>query len=310
MASGNFPHRDSKLTAVALAYVNKKYIADQVLPYVQVPSSEFLHNVYPKAETIRLVDDTFGPKSRSRQVEFQATETPNRTKMHGLHAMVTQHDIDNAAEGFDPRMTTVEGLKALMLLQREKRVADIVFGAGTYGGSNKTTLVGNDQWSAPTTSTPKDDIETAIDGLFYRPNIAVMGHAVWSQLRKHPQIVEAIFGSTAGNRNASREEFAALFELDALLVGEAWGSASKIPGTPSEARLWGKHFALLHRDLQATPQFGVTFGFTARFGSMVAKSKFDDEIGVRGAYRVEIAEESNEIIVAPDLGYLFINAVA
>ncbi|EHF7717022.1 phage capsid protein, partial [Salmonella enterica] len=60
----------------------------------------------------------------------------------------------------------------------------------------------------------------------------------------------------------------------------------------------------------ADTQGGVTFGFTAQFGSRVSGSIPDPDMGMRGGQRVRVGESVRELIVAQDCGYFFQNAVS
>ena len=75
-------------------------------------------------------------------------------------------------------------------------------------------------------------------------------------------------------------------------------------------RVWGKSCAILHRNMNADTEFGVTFGFTAQFGNRVAGTIVDPDIGIYGGERVRVGESVKELVTAPDLGYLFSTAVA
>ena len=75
--------------------------------------------------------------------------------------------------------------------------------------------------------------------------------------------------------------------------------------------MWGKHAALLHLNpIAGIRGNGITFGYTAEFGSRVAGSIPEPKVGLRGAQRVRAGESVNEIISASDVGYFFQNCVA
>jgi len=54
----------------------------------------------------------------------------------------------------------------------------------------------------------------------------------------------------------------------------------------------------------------MTFGFTAQFGTRVAGSTPDKNIGLRGGQLVRVGESVKEIITSDQLGYYVQNAVA
>lgn len=304
---------DPVLTGITLAYRNQALIADEVLPRLPaIGKQEFKYTVWNKPEHFTIPNTRVGRKSEPTQVEFTADEKTGTTEDYGLDDMVPNEDLDNAGDSLDPLGAATEGLTDLVLLDREKRVADTVFDADTYPSGNKVTLSGTDQWSDHDNSAPIDDIMTGLDTPILRPNIMTIGQAAWTQLRTHPDIVKAvksIGGDTAGV--AARAAVAELFELEEILVGQSFLNTAKPGQTASYSRVWGKHCALLHRNRMAqTPRSNrVTFGFTVPYGTRVAGTIPQPKVGLRGSQLVRVGESVVEVITASDVGY-FLEDVA
>ncbi len=293
-----------ELTAIAIAYRNKRMIADDVLPRIGVGTQEFKYLVYNKAERFTIPDTKVGRRSKPNEVEFGATEQTAMTSDYALDDPVPQADIDNAPPNFDPLGNAVEGITDLILLDREKRTADVVFDADTYPTGHKVALSSNDRWDVDhADSDPIQDIEAGLEIPLVRPNVMVIGRAAFSVLRRHPNIIKAMHGTLGDKGIAPATWLAELFELDQVLVGDAWVNSAKPGQTPTFVRLWGKACALLHLDATANTRRGVTFGLTAQFGGRVAGSNHDPNIGMRGGQRVRAGESVKELIVAPDAGY-------
>lgn len=311
LATTPFPVQP-ELTAVAIAYRNQRLIADRVFPYLPVGSTTFRYLKYTAAEGYTVPDTRVGRKSAPNEVEFSATEVEAKTESYGLDDPVPQHDIElAAAAGYDAIGRAVEGIMDLVLLDREKRCADLAFDDTQYAASNKVTLAGTSQWSDFTNSNPINDILTGLDACLIRPNVAVMGRAVFSKLVQHPKIVKATYGDNTDAGVARLRDIAELFELEEILVGEAWINTAKKGQAASYARCWGKHVALIYRDpLALSTGQRPTFGFTARFGTRFAGAIPDPKIGLKGGQRVRAGEEVKEVICANDLGYFIKNAVA
>lgn len=301
---------DPRLTGIAIAYRNQMMIADAVLPRVPVGTDPFKYLVYDKADRFTVPNTRVGRKGRPDQVEFGATEVEASTEDYGLEDAVPQHDIDRAPEGFDPLGNATEGIMDLVALDREIRVANLVFALATYPAAQRETLAGTDQWSDPDDSTPIVDISDALDVPIMRPNVLVLGQKTATVLRRHPQIVKS-FNGTSGEAGIVPISFLAeMFELEEVLVGKAFVNTAKPGQAPVFARTWGNHAALIHRNRLANTQRGVTFGFTAQFGDRVAGSAEDRNIGLRGGQMVRAGESVKEVISASDVGYFFEDAVA
>lgn len=301
------------LTGIAVSYRNSRLIADEVLPRVPVGVQEFKYTKYAKEDSFTIPDTKIGRTSRPNEVEFGGSEQTSATRDYGLEDPIPQADIDNSqGTQFNPLARGTELLTDLILLDREKRTGDLVFNAASYATGNKTTLAGVTQWS-DATSDPVSAILNALDSMIVRPNIAVFGRAVFTKLIQHSKIVAAAIplgGNADKGGIVTRQAIANLFELDDVQVGEGWVNTAKKGQAPNLVRVWGKHAAFLVRNPLATPNSGLTFGFTAQFGGRVAGSRPDENIGLRGGQRVRVGESVKELITANDLGYFFQDAVA
>lgn len=294
------------LTAIAIAFKNGKMIADSVLPRVPVGKRDFKYTIFPKEEVYTLPESRVGRRGKVNQVSFTGTEQTASVEDFGLEDPIPNDDIENAPEGYDPRGHSIEYLMNLIDLGREKRVAELVFGAATYGTNNKMALSGTDMFSDPT-SNPIAVIMDALDSMLMRGNVMTIGRVGFSALAQHPMIIKAVLGNSGDKGIATREQIARLFELDEILVGESYINTAKKGQEMSVDRVWGASIALTHRDRLANTQRGMTFGMTAEYGTRAGWEKPDDDIGLRGGIKVRTGESLKELITAPDLGYLIQN---
>ncbi len=312
----NFPFTPMpQYTAIALAYQNRAFIADEVLPRMTVTERSFKWDLRTKADLFNIPETRVGRKGVPSEVEFTAVEQTDSVLDYGLDDVVPQEDVDAARgkPGLDPLGRAVEGIMELIGLQREKRVADLVFAAATYPVGSKTTLAGVTQWS-DTTSDPLTAINTAKEGALVDFNTLVISGQVWLQLRKHPKIVAAVLpqgGNASVGGQASLQAVADLFEVERVLVGRAWYNSAKPGQTFSQTRIWGKHAALLRIVPAAGLRGnGITFGGTAQYGTRIAGTMPEPKVGLRGATRARAGESLKELVMAADAGYFFENAVA
>lgn len=310
--SGSFPFVTSpELTGIVMSYKNSEYIADRVLPRLPpIGKQEFKYLRYTLAEGYTIPDTMIGRKGSANEVEFSATQQTASTDDYGLMGIVPFDDVQNAPTGYEPKARSILGLEDLVQLDRERRVANIVFNAATYGSANKITLSGTSQFS-DTNSDPIATIMSAQDSLLMRANVLVLGRATWSGLRRNPSILKGVNKTSADKGVASLAEVAELLELDEIIIGAAFSNSAKKGQTFSKARVWGPHAALIRRDAMAGAEDGrPTFGFTAQYGSKIAQEVFDSGTGLRGSWRIRTGESVKEVISAPDLGYFIQNAVA
>lgn len=302
---------DPVLTGISIAYRNTRLIADEVLFRVTIGLEDFKYWLFPKGEGLTVPDTKVGRRSQPNEVQFTATETPSATEDYGLEDPVPQSDIDKAPPNYDPLGRSTEWLTDLIMLDREIRVAGLVFDAATYPAGNKVQLSGTSQWSDFANSTPIDDVTAGLDAtLVFRPNIMVIGRLAWTKFSTHPDILKAVHGTSGDTGVARRQAVAEMLELEEILVGEAWLNTAREGQPVSIQRVWGKHAALLYRDRQADTRRGLTYGFTAQFGSRVSGSREDPNIGLRGGQRVRVGESVKELVTAADTGYFIEDAIA
>jgi hypothetical protein len=301
------------LTSIAVAYRNKKFIADQVLPRVPVGKRDFKYTLYTLADAFTIPNTRVGRRSLPTEVEFGGTDTTSSVADYGLDDVIPYDDIEQAqGTQFDPRAQAAENLTDLLALDREKRTSDLVMNASNYASANKDTLSGTTQWSHAS-SDPVTAIKNALDGMINRANVLVLSRAVASALQSHAKIVAAAYplgGNASVGGTVALDAIARLFELDEILVGEGFYNSAKPGQTATIVRVWPKYAAAIVRNQQANTRQGMTFGMTATWGQRVAGELPEPKIGLRGSTRLRVGESLKELLTANDLGFLWIDAVA
>jgi len=305
-------HVDAVLTNLSVKYRNLAMIWALLMPIIKVNKRSDLYTVYNKADSFKLVNDMIGPKSLPNEVDWGISKDNYSVKDHALSDWLPQESIDNADNPVQPEIDTNDFLNLLMDIAQEKRVVDLLFAAGTYPSGNKVQLSGTAQWGS-TADDPIGNLLTAIETCFVRANTVVMGADVWMVFRKLPEILDAVKGGTRYQGSpgglATIQECAGLFEVENWLVGRSRYITSKEGQTPAYARLWGKHCAALY--VEPNPGIrSITFGGT--FVEMLRQTQrdFDQKRGIKGAHFLKVAWNSDEKIVASDLGYFIQDAVA
>lgn len=299
---------DPVRTAIALAYHNRAFVADEVMPRAPVAAEEFKWISYNKEDRFTIPSTLVDRKGKLNQVEFGGTEQASMTHDYGLEDVIPQKDLENAGNTtFDPLGNATELLTELIMLERESRVAGIVHAIGSYASGMTETLAAGDKWSAAT-GKPLDQIMDALEVPFMRPNVMVINSAGLLALRRNEQILQSYHGNVATEGMVPVSYLRDLLEMDSIVVGRARYNSANKGQTMSLTELWGNHCALIYRNSSAMPNKGLTFGLTAQYGSRIARSKRDDDIGLRGATVQQVGESVKELVLANDTGY-FISGV-
>lgn len=318
MSTTAFPV-NPELTAIAIAYQNpaSQLIADQVLPRVPT-AKKFKYTKYTIEQGYTVPDTRVGRKSEPNMVDFGGTDVTDECVDYGLDDLIANDEIaafdsmpkPPSGGPVSPQALSTMMLTGLVQLDREVRVANTVFNTTSYSAGNQATLSGTSQWSDRANSDPLNAITSAMDTPLVRPNYLTIGQLAWTQLRMHPKIVQAIGKSAQGSGYVSLQQVADLLELEGILVGRAFINTAKKGQTPTYARAWGKHAALLHIDSLAAQIGQPTFGWTAQWGSKIAGELPAPKVGLRGGVLVRSGESVKEVIVSQDAGYFFQNCVA
>lgn len=312
MPEPNQLHIDAVLTNMSVQYKNEELIWPFLMPQIKVGKRSDKYYQYTKADTYKIPNDQIGPTAMPNEHTWGVSNENYSVVDHALGDWLAQETIDNSDNPLQPEVDTNDYLNKWLELAQEQRVANKVFAAATYPSGNKVQLTGNDQWGG-SSDDPIDDITEAIEACFVRANTLVFGQATWKKFRKLSEILDAVKGTSRYQGSpgglATAPEVAGLFEVDRVLVGRARYNSAKEGQTASYARLWGKHCAALYVD----PNPGIktiTFGLTISEMLKQTQRDFDKKRGIKGAHYFKVAWNSDEKIVASDVGYLIEDAVA
>lgn len=315
---------DPVITAIAIGYRNRAQdlIADQVMPRIQVMGEKFKWTEYPIAESFTLPDTHIGRRGRVPRVEFSGKEQTGAVEDYGLEDAIPISDIDEAANQrarglglFDPENRSAEGLTDLLMLDREVRVAAVAQNPANYAADKRRVLSGGDQFSDYVNSDPIGVFKAAFQGtLISRPNTVSMSRDSWTVLSSHPHLVNAVKGNVSSRGIISPEDFVRLFSGEGckrLLIGESFVNTARKGQPEVIRRVWGKSIQLHFTDPNVRPeQGGMTWGFTAQYGTRIGGKWEDKNVGLYGGVVVRVGERVVEQVVAKDVGYLLQNVIA
>lgn len=305
-------HVDKILSTLSVQYRNEDMIWREVMPLLPVGLRSDKFFKYTKEDAYRQYDDKVGPKSLPNEVDWGVGTDNYSVKDHALSEWVPQEAIDHADAPIKPEIDTNDHINMCLDVAQEKRVVDVVFAASTYPTGNKVQLSGTSQWSGAADN-PIKDLQDAIEGCFMRANTLVFGIDAWLVFRRLPEILDAVKSTTRYQGSpgglATASEVAALFEIERILIGRSRYITTKDGQTATFARLWGKHCAALH--VKPMPNIKtITFGATFVEQDRLTYREFDGKRGVKGAHFFKVGWNSDEKIIASDLGYFIQDAVA
>jgi hypothetical protein len=307
---------DPQLTAVANLSRNTRLIADEVFPVVPVTQETFKYLVLPEGDDFTIPETIVGIEGEPNIVHASGDTETDAVDGHALIHPVPRQLQEQSQPNYDPMGRATEMVTNLLLLKKEKDVADMVFDSANYNADNVETLSSSDQWSDPT-SDPIKAIVEANDTLVMEGNILVLGKEVATALRIHPAILKSFHANDGDSGVAPLSHLASVFGFDQVLVGSAWYNAKNLGQDPSLTRLFSKSAAILHRSQFSTPtargimtlSWGVSFTWPIGGRSLATFNWFDPAPGVNGTDKIKVASRYKHIVVAKNHGYLFLDAV-
>ncbi len=294
------------LSAVAIKFRQSGLIADLVLPRVGVDKQEFIDLSDRMAEWITPPETNVGRVGMPNQLSNSVQDPVYLATINqGLDEPVPNQDSKNApAESALMRAT--QRVMGFVELRREIRAAAITSNSANFAYT--AALSGTSMWSDYANSNPLADLLNYLDQPFMRPNKLAMGRSVWTVLSQHPKLT-AVAGATAGARRITRQELANLLEIDEIIVGDGWTNTAPKGKTPVKTRIWGKFCAGIYSGSVSQADNGM-WGYTAQFGTRIAGTIVDPNIGMYGGVKVRAGESVREVVTAKEFGFLLTNVVA
>ncbi len=311
-------HIATALSKMLVAYPNRDFVADLVLPVVPVDKrTDFIFQL--PVETMQTIAQAqlAGQRSRPNEIKYSINHTLTyNVKDYGLIDFVSKDEIGNADAPLRPYDYAQRIVVNFLKLAREIRVAAVAFGAGNYTGQT-SALSGASRWDTPT-GDPVVDILGAIEQTFVRPNTMVIGGQVWPKLRTNPNVIKYVLGRPSTKSGATPlvvdlDTFAQAFELDRVVIGRAKYNNAAEGAAVSSAYIWGKSCALIRVEEQPNPRETSAFGYTYRYGSQTMQTQIVPEMlhGVRGGDFIKVTHSDDEQAVGgANSGYLFTTVIS
>jgi hypothetical protein len=301
------------LSQIAVDFKNRDYIADKILTPVSVPKMLGQYLVWDQGVTFKIPKTEMAQNGQANMLEVKATKTPFSLTTHAQQAVIDELEIDQAPEAQIQAMKTSK-LANVLLLQREIAVAAALTTGASFG-SQTDALAGDECWDHAD-ALPINQIMTAADLLPQRPNTLVLGRPAWSALRTNAQILDALRGVAAPG-TATIEQVQRLFELDRILVGDAFKDTAGEGLAATKASIWGDNALLCYVDPSPPSPLmdQPTLGYLPTYGggsvpTMRTFSWVDQNYGTgSGVRRIKVETAYSVLLSAPSMGFLFTNCV-
>lgn len=315
-AIGHDIHIDQNLTNVAINYRPMGLIADMIAPIVPVGKQSDYYPVWSQADILRVEEARRAPGTEANKITRSVSSGAYYAENYALKTSLTIEDRENmdAAYVSELRNGRARFLVGKMGLVWESRVANQL----TSGSNIGSYAACASAWTDYTNSDPATDIWTAMDIVQdttgYRPNRLLFSGTAWRNFRRNDNVIDYLHGDTGTGspRIVSRQQAAALFEVDKIIVGEAYYNTADEGQSQSLSALWGDHvltYYVPNAPSVEEPSFMYSFRWS-RPGlpnMTIERHPFDAKIK---AEEIELGVYQDEVVTSSVLGYLFTNVTS
>ena len=319
-------HVDGPLTQIAIAYAQnpEAFIADRAFPVLPVMKQTDSYFTIPRGEWFRDEMKKRAPGALSAERTHDVGTDSYSCDVWALHEMLADQVRANYDAPLQADREITEGLTQAGMIRKEREWVTNYFATGIW--SNEDVGVDSASPAAGTSvgrwdradSTPIEDVRmgkrTVQASTGFRPNKLVLGREVFDALLDHPDIVGRLDrGQSSGPAIVMRQNLAALFELDEVLVMDSVFNSATEGATDSIGFIGGKHALLVYAPASPglyVPSAGYTFSWTGLMGAgalgMRMKRIRDEK---RESDMIEIQMAFDQKLVQADLGFFFLTVV-
>lgn len=303
---------DKLLSNVAIAYKPDGLVAEQVFPVIKAAQYSGLLGKYGNSH-LRIENSVKGGRGKYRRVETITRSTQSYLiEGHGLEGFVSKEDYANVETPFDAERDEVMGLQSVLVLEKEKVLADALTSTSIL--TQNTTLTGSNQFSDYLNSDPVSILSTArstiIDGCGQEANAAIMDVKVWDKLRFHPGILDALGYKNNRPGGLTESELAQVIGVSKLFIAKARYNSAKEGQTDSLSPVWGKDIVLLVAP--DAPQIGQqsTGYWVVPSGSSPRKVYKQSNFNPPGSTAILCEDEYDLLLSTVSSAYLIKSAIA
>jgi len=304
-------HIDSFITTLLIGYRPQGMIGPEVFPVVPVAKQSNVFAKIDKGNWFRQPQTLRAPGTAPKEVRYTVSSDTYFARNYELSTVVPWETTDNADPPHEPAVRAGEFLLDQLNLDYEIRLQNAV----VNGCGSSQSLTGAAAWSNFAGSDPLTNVETGMESIRgttgINPNRMVIPWKVWLKLRRHPDIVRAVFPGAGVGGVATEQQVAALFGIDRVLIPRAIRVTNPEGITPDTfADVWSTNVILYY----AAPAPGVmvtTFGSTFLWTGANIGNNQPANFTVMRRQNPKIKSEEmqtgyyqDEKIVAPELGFL------
>lgn len=297
-------HVNRPLSNISIGFQNGMYIAQEVLPVVQVEKKSDVYFSFDKASWYRDRAKPRAPGTRAQRGDYAITTASYLCVSDALAKGIPDEVRENVDDPLRPDVEATEFVSDALLLGLEIRVADLVTASGNWSQAASPAT----QWDSDT-SDPVGDVDTAVNGVVSRigrlPNIGVISWDIWRNLKQHPDLLDRVKYTKPG-APIELTDIAQWFNLERVLLGTAIKNTAQEEAAESMSYVWGENMWVGYVPPTAalmTPAAGYTLVWGNRTVSRFREDQEKQDV-------VEAEWYTDELVTASDAGGVVYNTLS
>ncbi len=256
----------------AIEQVIGELIADKVMPIFDTPHQSADYPIIPSEAVAKIPHNIErAPRSNYARDDWEFETGTYACKEKGFEVPVDAVEAKLYARYFDAEVIAAKRAIYILLLSREKRVADYLFNGTTFSGKTSAASVA---WDVPSDADILADAKTAKDAVRaatgLKPNAAIMSETVRDAVVNSLQFIDHVKYTRSillENDEAKNAAVASFLGVPEIIVGKAAYDSAKKGAAFSSSDIWNSTYCLFARiaknpkDLKE-PCIGRTFLWT------------------------------------------------
>lgn len=215
-------YRDKVLTNLFLQYPTPDFVAEQILPTLEVPTITGVAFQLDESHLVAPVDTKRNAFARANRVNFNLTAASyGPLEEHSIETGITDQIKALYQEPLTPEMNATKVVSNKILIEKEQLVMTQVTTAANFNASNKVTLTNPNRFDEAS----GDPIAVAATarravklGCGQYPNIVVMNPDVRDALRNNANVKNRIVYSTGLTLDDLDRQIADLLGVDKIVL--------------------------------------------------------------------------------------------
>lgn len=218
-------YRDQILTNVFLGFPQAGFVAEQLLPTLNVPDLTGVAFKLDESHLVAPTDTKRAAFARANRVSFNLTAVSyGPLEEHSLEIGITDQIMALYKEPLTPETNATNVVSSKLLIEKEKTVMTQVTTAANYASSNKVTLVNPnrfDEASGDPVAVAATARRAVRLGCGHEPNVVVMNPDVRDALRNNAAVKARIQYSTQLTLDELDGQIADLLGVEKILIASA-----------------------------------------------------------------------------------------